>query len=87
MILFALECKDKAGPFLIIGIIAMLLYQILENIGAYIGLMPLTGITLPFISFGGTSVLINMASMGIAMSVHIYGRDVEEELPVPAMYF
>lgn len=87
MILFALECKDKAGPFLIIGIIAMLMYQILENIGAYIGLMPLTGITLPFISFGGTSILINMASMGIAMSVHLYGQDVEEDLPAPAMYF
>ncbi|AIQ49762.1 cell cycle protein [Paenibacillus sp. FSL R7-0273] len=88
MILFALECKDRAGPFLIIGIVAMLLYQILENIGAYIGLMPLTGITLPFISYGGTSVLINMASMGIAMSVHLYGQDVEEELPaVRALHF
>ncbi|AIQ55203.1 FtsW/RodA/SpoVE family cell cycle protein [Paenibacillus sp. FSL R7-0331] len=87
MILFALECKDRAGPFLIIGIVAMLLYQILENIGAYIGLMPLTGITLPFISYGGTSILINMASMGIAMSVHLYGQDVEEDLPVPALHF
>lgn len=87
MILIALECKDRAGPFLIIGIVAMLLYQILENIGAYIGLMPLTGITLPFISYGGTSVVINMASMGIAMSVHLYGQDAEEELPRPALHF
>lgn len=87
MILIALECRDRAGPFLIIGIVAMLLYQILENIGAYIGLMPLTGITLPFISYGGTSVLINMASMGIAMSVLLYGRDVEEDLPAPVVHF
>ncbi|WP_310830541.1 FtsW/RodA/SpoVE family cell cycle protein [Paenibacillus pedocola] len=87
MILIALECKDRAGPFLIIGIVAMLLYQILENIGAYIGLMPLTGITLPFISYGGTSVVINMASMGIAMSVLLYGQDVEEELPASALHF
>ena len=87
MILIALECKDRAGPFLIIGIVAMLLYQILENIGAYIGLMPLTGITLPFISYGGTSVVINMSSMGIAMSVLLYGQDVEEDLPAPALHF
>ncbi|MNO07770.1 putative lipid II flippase FtsW [compost metagenome] len=44
--------------------------------------MPLTGITLPFISYGGTSILINMSSMGIAMSVLLYGQDVEEDLPV-----
>jgi rod shape determining protein RodA len=47
------------------------------------GLMPLTGITLPFISFGGTSILINMACMGIAMSVRLYGQDVEDNLPLP----
>ncbi|WP_379157099.1 FtsW/RodA/SpoVE family cell cycle protein [Paenibacillus sp. sgz5001063] len=87
MILIALGCRDRAGPFLIIGIVAMLLYQILENIGAYIGLMPLTGITLPFISYGGTSILINMASMGIAMSVLLYGQDVEDDLPLPVVHF
>lgn len=52
MILIALEAKDRSGPFLIVGVVAMILYQIFENIGAFIGLMPLTGITLPFISFG-----------------------------------
>jgi rod shape determining protein RodA len=86
MILIALECRDRAGPFLIIGVVAMLLYQILENIGAFIGLMPLTGITLPFISYGGTSLLINMASMGIVMSVHLYGGEAEDELPAHPVY-
>lgn len=87
LVLIALASRDRAGPFLIIGITAMLLYQILENIGAYIGLMPLTGITLPFISFGGTSLIINMASMGIAMSVLLYGQEVDEELPaLPAIF-
>lgn len=85
LIVIALECRDRGGPLLIIGIVAMLLYQILENIGAMIGLMPLTGITLPFISFGGTSVLINMACMGIAMSVRLYGQDVDEDLPMPKL--
>ncbi|KGE20361.1 FtsW/RodA/SpoVE family cell cycle protein [Paenibacillus wynnii] len=86
MVLIALECKQRGGPFIIVGVVAMLLYQILENIGAFIGLMPLTGITLPFISFGGTSILINMSSMGIVMSVHLYGGEEEDDLPVYPRY-
>lgn len=86
MILIALEAKDRGGPFLIVGVVAMLLYQIFENIGAFLGLMPLTGITLPFISFGGTSLLINMASIGLVMSVRLHGQEVEEELPAPSVY-
>ncbi|MBW4081722.1 FtsW/RodA/SpoVE family cell cycle protein [Paenibacillus sp. S150] len=86
MILIALECKDRGGPFLIVGIVAMMLYQIFENIGAFIGLMPLTGITLPFISYGGTSLMINMASIGLVMSVRLHGREEEEDLPNPSLY-
>ncbi|QWU15919.1 FtsW/RodA/SpoVE family cell cycle protein [Paenibacillus sophorae] len=81
MILIALECKDRGGPFLIVGVVAMMLYQIFENIGAFTGLMPLTGITLPFISYGGTSLLINMASIGLVMSVKLHGQEEEEDLP------
>lgn len=81
MILIALECRDRGGPFIIVGIVAMMLYQIFENIGAFIGLMPLTGITLPFISYGGTSLMINMASIGLVMSVKLYGQEEEEDLP------
>ncbi|RED33728.1 rod shape determining protein RodA [Paenibacillus sp. VMFN-D1] len=84
MILICLECRDRAGPILIVGIIAMMLYQIFENIGAFIGLMPLTGITLPFISYGGTSLLINMASIGIVMSVRVHGEEVDDEMLTPA---
>ncbi|OBZ07949.1 cell cycle protein [Bacillus sp. FJAT-27264] len=84
MIVISLECRERSGTFLIIGVAAMLLYQILENIGAFIGLMPLTGITLPFISYGGTSVLINMAAMGIVMSVHLHGGEVEPDFPIPS---
>ncbi|MEK5419812.1 cell cycle protein [Paenibacillus odorifer] len=86
MILIALESRDRAGPFLIVGVVAMMLYQIFENIGAFIGLMPLTGITLPFISFGGTSLLINMASIGLVMSVRLHGQEVEEDFPKPTPY-
>ncbi|MFL0555118.1 MULTISPECIES: FtsW/RodA/SpoVE family cell cycle protein [Paenibacillus] len=81
LILISLETRETSGPYLIVGIVAMLLYQIFENIGMFIGLMPLTGITLPFISYGGTSLLINMASIGVAMSIRIYGQEKEEEKP------
>jgi len=74
MILIALECRERAGPYIIVGIVAMLMYQIFENIGMFMGLMPLTGITLPFISYGGTSLLINMACMGVVMSIHLSNK-------------
>lgn len=76
MIVIALECRDRSGPFIIVGIVAMFLYQIFENIGMHVGLMPITGITLPFISYGGTSLLINMASMGVVMSIHVHNQEV-----------
>lgn len=78
MILIALECRERAGPYIIVGIVAMLMYQIFENIGMFMGLMPLTGITLPFISYGGTSLLINMACMGVVMSIHLSNKAHQE---------
>lgn len=80
MVLIALGCKERAGPIIIVGIIGMLLYQVFENVGAFLGLMPLTGITLPFISYGGTSLLINMACIGLVMSIKLYGDEDEDEL-------
>ncbi len=82
LVLVSLECRERAGPYLIIGIVAMLLYQIFENIGMFIGLMPLTGITLPFISFGGTSLLMNMACMGLVMSIRVHSQVDTDELSV-----
>lgn len=81
LILISLECRDRTGPLLIVGIVSMWLYQIFENVGMFMGLMPLTGITLPFISYGGTSLLINMASLGLAMSVRIHGHEVDDDIP------
>lgn len=83
MVLIAADCRDRAGPYLITGIIAMFVYQIFVNIGAFIGLMPLTGITLPFISYGGTSLVINMVSIGVVMSIRIHGQEEEEPFPLP----
>lgn len=69
MILIAYQCIDLKGSYIIIGIASMMVFQIFENIGMMIGLMPLTGINLPFISYGGTSVLLNMFSVGLIFSI------------------
>ncbi|MEF2968206.1 FtsW/RodA/SpoVE family cell cycle protein [Paenibacillus sp. M1] len=87
LILISLECRDRSGPLIIVGVVAMFLYQIFENIGMFIGLMPLTGITLPFISYGGTSLLINMACIGMAMSIRIHGHEVDEEQQVQTSHY
>ncbi|MCM3700363.1 FtsW/RodA/SpoVE family cell cycle protein [Paenibacillus macerans] len=72
MILIALRCIDKRGAYIIVGIVAMFLFQIFENVGMMIGLMPITGITLPFISYGGTSLLINMLCIGLVFSIKLH---------------
>ncbi len=72
MVLISIQSRDSAGAYIIIGIISMFVFQIFQNIGMLIGIMPLTGITLPFISYGGTSLLINMASIGIVLSIKIH---------------
>ncbi|RKP54246.1 rod shape-determining protein RodA [Cohnella endophytica] len=69
MILIAYQCYDLRGSFIIIGIASMMIFQIFQNIGMMIGLMPITGITLPFISYGGTSLLLNMMSIGLIFSI------------------
>jgi rod shape determining protein RodA len=72
MIIISIHSTEPGGSFIIIGIVSMFVFQIFENIGMLIGIMPLTGITLPFISYGGTSLLINMMSVGIALSIKLH---------------
>ncbi|UOF90464.1 rod shape-determining protein RodA [Fodinisporobacter ferrooxydans] len=74
MIRVASTALDTFGIYMIVGIIGMFAFQIFENIGMNILLMPLTGITLPFISYGGTSLVANFMMIGIVMSVSIRRR-------------
>ncbi|GKU75716.1 FtsW/RodA/SpoVE family cell cycle protein [Paenibacillus sp. L3-i20] len=69
MIMIAFKCFDRRASYIIIGIVSMFVFQVFQNIGMMIGLMPITGITLPFISYGGTSLLLNMASIGLVFSI------------------
>lgn len=65
------QSADLFGSLIASGIVAMLLFQIFVNIGMTMGFMPVTGITLPFFSYGGTSLLINMMAMGLVLSVNM----------------
>ncbi len=70
----AVRAADTFGSLIVSGIVAMLLFQIFTNIGMTVGLMPVTGITLPFFSYGGTSLLINMLAVGLILSVNIRSK-------------
>ncbi len=70
----AMRAADTFGSLIVSGIVAMLLFQIFTNIGMTVGLMPVTGITLPFFSYGGTSLLINMLAVGMILSVNIRSK-------------
>lgn len=65
----AVRSSDVFGMMTAIGIVAMIMIQFLLNIGAVTGSLPITGVPLPFISYGGSSLLLNMTCTGILLSV------------------
>lgn len=69
LIIIALNARELFGSFVVIGIIAHISLQVILNIAVVTNTIPNTGVTLPFISYGGTSVSILVAEMGLALSV------------------
>jgi cell division protein FtsW len=65
----ALAAADRFGMLLAGGITAWLIVQTIVNVGGVTGMMPLTGLTLPFLSFGGSSLLVTMTAMGLLLNV------------------
>ena len=61
--------RDLFGALIVIGVMSMWLFQILENVGMTLGIMPVTGIPLPFMSFGSSFMVTNLAAVGLLMSV------------------
>lgn len=68
--------RELYGTLIVAGITAMWLFHIFENIGMCIGLMPITGIPLPFVSYGGSSMLTNMMGVGLILGVNIRGKKI-----------
>jgi rod shape determining protein RodA len=67
----AQTAKDLPGSFIIMGIVAVLVFQIAVNVGMVVGLMPVTGIPLPLLSYGGSSVLFTFLAIGIVMNIRM----------------
>jgi len=67
----ALKAKDNYGTLLVAGVASMLAFHILVNVGMTMGIMPITGIPLPFVSYGGSYMLSSMLALGLVISVNL----------------
>ena len=70
----ALACRDPFGKHLAAGLVALVCGQAAINLMAVLGLAPLTGIPLPFVSYGGSNLVVQLASVGILLNVAANGR-------------
>lgn len=67
----AQTAPDRAGAFVVMGVVAALAFHILVNVGMVLGLMPITGIPLPLLSYGGSSTLFMFLALGVVMNVRM----------------
>lgn len=70
----AKKADNSFGRYICVGVAAMFLFHVFENVGMCIGIMPITGIPLPFVSYGGTSLVTNMAAIGLVLSVTYHNK-------------
>lgn len=71
LIYAAQQARDFYGTLIVIGVLGMFGYQIIQNIGMTVAVIPVTGVTLPFVSYGGSSMLTSMANFGLVMNVYM----------------
>jgi rod shape determining protein RodA len=63
--------KDLFGSLIAAGVVAMLMFQVFVNVGMSIGIMPITGVTLPLMSYGGSSVITTLLAVGLLQSIYV----------------
>ena len=66
--------KDLFGSLIAAGVAAMLMFQVFVNVGMTVGIMPVTGVTLPLMSYGGSSVIATLLSVGLLQSIYVQAR-------------
>jgi len=66
--------RDLFGSLLAAGVAAMLMFQVFVNVGMTIGIMPITGVTLPLMSYGGSSVITTLLAVGLLQSIYVRAR-------------
>ena len=69
------QARDRLGKLMAVGVVALLFSHVFINIGMNIRMMPVTGVPLPLLSYGGSSVLVSMIAMGLLHNVHIHRRN------------
>lgn len=69
--------KDLFGSLVAGGVVAMLMFQVFVNVGMAIGIMPITGVTLPLMSYGGSSVIATLLAVGLLQSIYVQARAAE----------
>jgi rod shape determining protein RodA len=69
-----MEARSTYEAVVVSGIIGMLSFQIFENVGMNLGIMPITGVTLPLLSYGGSSVIATLIALGLVHAVHAHAR-------------
>jgi rod shape determining protein RodA len=74
VLLIGWQARDTLGAMVAVGLASMLVFQVLVNVGMVIGVMPVTGIPLPFITYGGSSLISLLFGMGIVQSVRMRSR-------------
>jgi rod shape determining protein RodA len=67
----ASQSRDLVGTFICVGVLGMLMFQIFENVGMTMGIMPITGIPLPFMSYGGSAIVGSFVAVGLVLNVHM----------------
>jgi rod shape determining protein RodA len=72
----AMVAPDPQGRLICVGVMVMCMFHLFENIGMSIGMMPVTGIPLPFISYGGSSLITMFAAVGLVLNVQMRQWDV-----------
>ncbi|SFE71439.1 FtsW/RodA/SpoVE family cell cycle protein [Alteribacillus iranensis] len=74
ILITALRCHNAFGKYLCASLIGMLSFQVFQNIGMSLGLLPVTGFTLPLLSYGGSSLIATMFALGMVMSVRYHSK-------------